>query len=101
MRRQRIERLVEADEIARDQLRALMDQLVISVLAVRARRAPNNRSRLIAHTVAIQIDALAVALHVELFKVGGQTTEIMIVRQNRDRLSAEKIVVPDANQSQE
>ena len=38
--RQRAQRLHEADEIARDQLRPLMDQLVERMLAVRARARP-------------------------------------------------------------
>ena len=37
--------LREADEVARDELRALVDQLVVGVLAVRARLAPHDRAR--------------------------------------------------------
>ena len=38
--------LREPDEVARDQLRALVDQLVVGVLAVRARLAPDDRAGL-------------------------------------------------------
>ena len=42
---QRIERLAETDEVARDQPGALMDQLVERVLAIGARLAPVDRAR--------------------------------------------------------
>ena len=42
---ERVERLREADEVARDQLRALVDQLVEGVLPVGARLAPVDRRR--------------------------------------------------------
>ena len=44
---QRVERLGEADQVDRDQLRALVDQLVEAVLAVGARLAPVDRAGLV------------------------------------------------------
>ena len=43
----RVERVREADEVARDQARALVDQLVEGVLPVGARLAPVDRPRLV------------------------------------------------------
>ena len=44
---QRIQRLAEADDVARNHSRSLVDQLVERVLTVRAGLAPINRSGLI------------------------------------------------------
>ncbi len=43
----RVERLAEADQVDRDQLRALVDQLVEAVLPVRARLTPVHRAGLV------------------------------------------------------
>ncbi len=44
---ERVERLREADEVDRDELRPLVDQLVEAVLAVRPGLAPEDRARLV------------------------------------------------------
>ena len=44
---ERVERLREADEVDRDELRPLVDQLVEAVLAVRPRLAPEDRAGLV------------------------------------------------------
>ena len=49
----RIQRLPEADEVALDQLRSVMDELIERVLAVRSRLAPVNGSRLIGGARAV------------------------------------------------
>ena len=43
---ERVERLAERDEVARNEPRALVDQLIEGVLAVGARFSPVNRSGL-------------------------------------------------------
>ncbi len=50
--------------------------------------------------MAVAIDALAVALHVELLQVGRQAVQILVVRQHRVRLGAEEVRVPDAEQAE-
>jgi len=65
-----VQRLPEADEVHRDELGALVDELVEGVLAVRARLAPDDRSGLTVDRSAREVDALSVALHVPLLKVG-------------------------------
>src|SRR5262249_1137328 len=63
---QRGEALAESDEVARDELRALMDQLVERMLTVGAGLAPVDRAGLIRDSLAVSRDALATALHGEL-----------------------------------
>ncbi len=91
----------EADEVGRDELGALVDQLVVGVLAVGARGAPDDRAGLPLHRVAVALDRLAVGLHVELLEVGGELRQVVRVRQHRVGLGVEEVVVPDAQQAQE
>jgi hypothetical protein len=70
---ERIQGFCEPDEIARNQLGALVDELVKRVLAVGARLAPVNRSCLVIDLHALECDVLAVALHGELLQVGRET----------------------------
>ena len=46
-------RLGEADEVGRDDLGALVDQLVVGVLPVGAGRAPHHRTGLPVHRVSV------------------------------------------------
>ena len=55
---QRIERLRERDEVARDQPRPLMDQLVERVLTVRPRLAPVDRAGLGSDALALSVTCL-------------------------------------------
>ena len=65
---ERVQRPGEADEVARDQPRALVDQLVEGVLAVGARLAPDDRAGVVVDGLAREVDVLAVRLHVELLR---------------------------------
>ena len=89
------ERVVGArahDEIRRDEPRALVEQLVERVLPVRARLTPDDGARRVRRdATAVAIDALAVALHVELLKKRRQEIQVLVVRQDRVRLGAEEI----------
>ena len=88
----------ERDEVARDEPRALVDQLIEGVLAVGARLAPVDRAGVVRDLVAVERHVLAVALHRQLLEVGGEALEVLLVRQHRDRLRAEEVGVPDAEQ---
>src|SRR5207245_7978154 len=94
----RIQRLAEADEIASDKPRSLMEQLEERMLAVSAGLAPVNRPRLIIHALAAEGDALAVALHCELLQIGGEALEILLVGQHGNGRRIQKIVIPDRQQ---
>src|ERR1039458_3544305 len=99
MASERIERPAETDEVARDQFRPLVDELVERMLAVGAGLAPVNRSRLIIDGRAFERDVLAVGFHRQLLEIGGKALEVLLVRQYRDGLRTEEIVVPDSEQA--
>src|SRR6266704_804110 len=61
-----VQSLVEPDEVTGDQFGSLVDKLVESVLAVGPRVSPDNRTSLIVHLPAFQVDMLPVALQVAL-----------------------------------
>src|SRR5206468_1092136 len=67
------------DEIHRDLLSALVQQLVKGVLARRAGRAPDDRRRGVVGLVPVAVHALAVRFHLELLKVGRQIAQILAV----------------------
>ena len=95
----RIQGLGKGDEIAGDEPRPLMDQLIEGMLAVGARLAPVDRAGVVVDACAVERDVLAVALHGELLQVGGKALEILLVGQHGDGLGAEEIVVPDREQT--
>src|SRR5262245_48822582 len=95
-----VEGLTEPDEIARDQLCPLVNQLIEGMLAVRPGLSPDDRSGFIRDVPALEIGLLAVAFHIELLEVSRKAAKVMVVRQNRHGLGAEEVVVPDAKKSE-
>ena len=95
---ERVEARCEADEVARDQPRALVDQLVEAVLPVRPRLAPEDRAGVDVDRRRVDPDALAVRLHRQLLEVGGEPLEVLVVRQHGDGLRVEEVRVPDGEQ---
>jgi hypothetical protein len=95
---QRSERVANAMKVAGDQPRALMNQLIERMLAVGAGFAPVNRAGLVIHFFPVERDVLAVALHRQLLKIRGKAFQVLFVGQNRHRLRAEKVVVPNRQQ---
>ena len=93
---QRRQRLAEGDEVARDEPRPLVNQLVERVLAVGARFAPIDGAGIVVHRRPLQRHVLAVALHRQLLQVGREPLQVLLVGQHRDGLRAEEVVVPDA-----
>jgi hypothetical protein len=86
--------LSERDEIARNEPRALMNELVERVLAVGAGFPPKDRAGIIGDPLAFAGDTLAVALHRQLLKVRREPLQVLLVRQNRYGLGVEKVGVP-------
>src|SRR5579884_2972272 len=93
-----IQWLTEANEVARDQLGPLMDKLIERMLAVRTGLSPEDWPGLVAYGRAIERHALAITLHRELLQVGGEAFEILVIREHRDGLRAEEVIVPDDQQ---
>src|SRR6185437_2958639 len=88
-------------EVARDQARALMDQLVKRMLAVGAGFAPVDRASWAVDALTRQRDVLAVRFHRQLLQVGRKALEVLRVRQHSDSLCTEEIVVPDGQQAEQ
>jgi hypothetical protein len=57
-------------KVARDDAAALMEELVERMLAVGAGLAPEHRAGGGADRVAVAVDLLAVALHLQLLQIG-------------------------------
>src|SRR3954449_3555271 len=87
--------LGEGDEVAGDQARSQMNQLVEGMLAVGAGLAPIDRPGVAPDRRAREGDALAVALHRQLLQMGGKALQVLLVGEDPDRLRAEEVVVPD------
>lgn len=92
----RVMRLDRRKEIARDELRPLINELIERMLAVRARLAPNNLTSLVVDDVAVAIDALAVAFHIDLLEISGKTAHVLVISENRLSFGAPEIIVPNA-----
>src|SRR5438445_2132383 len=90
----RVERLVERDEVAWNEPRSLMNQLVERVLAVCAWLAPIDRAGIVGDLVAIQGDVFAVTLHRQLLQISWESLQVLLVWQHCDCLGAEKVVIP-------
>ena len=90
-----------SDEVARNHLGALVDQLVEGVLAVGARFAPEDRAGLVVHALRVTIDGLAGGFHVRLLEVGGEAVQVLVVREHRVAGSAEEVVVPHADEGED
>lgn len=84
----RVERLDRGEEVAGDELGALVDELVEGVLSVGSSLSPDDRARLIVDPRAVLGDELAVRLHVALLEVVGELVEVLIVGEERLGLGA-------------
>ena len=96
-----VEAVGRGDEVARNHLGALVDQLVEGVLAVRARFAPEDRTRLVVHALGIAVNGLAVGFHVGLLEVGGKAVQVLVVREHGIAGSAKEVVVPHTDEGED
>ena len=69
---QRRERVTERDEVARNQPRALVNQLVERVLPVGARLAPVNRARVVAHPLPSIVTCFPLLSMVNCWRYAGK-----------------------------
>ena len=92
-------RLAEADEIGGNQLRALMKELIETVLSVRSGLAPDDRAGLPFDFVVVLRDVFAVAFHIDLLQMRGEAVHGLVIREDGVGLGAEEVVVPDAEES--
>ena len=89
------------DEVARNHLGALVDELVEGVLAVGARFAPEDRTGLVVDAQGVAVNSLAVGFHVGLLEVSGEAVQVLVVREHRVAGSAEEVVVPNADEGED
>src|SRR5690606_28939224 len=79
---ERIVTLTKSDEIAGDELRPLMNQLVEGMLSVGAWFTPDDGACFISDSGAVTCHPLAVALHVELLQISREAFEVLVIRQD-------------------
>ena len=75
-----------------------MDELEEGVLAVGAGLAPHDRAGRRIGGRAVELDVLAVALHLQLLEIGGKAPEPLVIGDHAVRGVAEDVAVPDAEQ---
>ena len=95
----RVRGVDERDEVGRDELGALVNQLVEGVLAVGARLAPEDLARGAGQLGAIPTDALAVGLHGELLEISGEAVHVLVVGKHGMALGAEEVDVPHVEEA--
>ena len=93
---QRIKCLTEGDKVARNQPRALVNQLIERMLPVRPGFTPIDRPGIVVDLFAIQSDVLAVTLHRQLLQISRKSFQVLLVGQDGDRLRIKEVRVPDA-----
>ena len=97
----RVRGVDERDEVGRDELGALVDQLVEGVLAVGAGLAPEDLAGLGGNGGAIPTHRLAVGLHGQLLQVGREAVQVLVVRQHGVRGNLEEVAVPDVEHAEQ
>ena len=81
-------------------MRALVQQLEKSVLAVNAGFAPNNRAGFGGHGRAVALHLFAVGFHVKLLDEFGQAVQVLVVWRDDVAAAAVKIDIPNAEHPQ-
>src|SRR5262249_13158104 len=93
---ERIQCLIKRYEVARNQSRSLMDQLVKRMLTVRSRFTPVNRAGIAGDFASIKCDVFAVALHRQLLEISRESLQVLLVRKDRYCRGTKEVVVPDS-----
>jgi hypothetical protein len=93
-----VQRLLETNEVCRDQFGTLMNELKKGMLRVGSWLSPNDGSGLVANWFAIAANALAVAFHDTLLQVRRQFLQILGIRYQGFSLGPIKVVVPNTQE---
>src|SRR5215469_1147273 len=94
-----IERLNECDEVARDEPRPLMNQLIKGVLSIGSWFTPIDRASVASDGFALECDMFSIALHCQLLEIRWKAFQVLLIRQNGHRLCVEEVVVPNREQA--
>lgn len=97
----RVQGLDRSEEITRDQLGTLVDELIESVLAVGSGLSPDDRSSLVVDLLAGLGDALSIGFHVSLLEVVSELVEVLVVREQSLGLRAVEVIVPDTDEGKD
>src|SRR5215510_3571125 len=95
MAAERIARFREGDKVTRNEPGSLVDQLIEGVLSIGPWFAPVDWTSVKGHPVAIESHMFAVALHRQLLEICGKALQILLIREDGNRLGAEEVVVPN------
>ena len=76
-----------------------MDELEEGMLAIGARLAPHHRTGRGIGGRSVELDVLAVALHLQLLEIGGETPKPLVIGDHAVGGVAENVAVPAAQQS--
>ena len=87
------------EQVEGNDLRSLVDELEEGVLTVGARLAPHHRAGRRIGGRTVELDVLAVALHLQLLEIGGETSEPLVVRDHAMSGVSEDVAVPHAEQA--
>ena len=82
------------NDVGTEVSRALMEQLVVGVLADGPGRAPENRRGVMFDRLPLGRHALAITLHGELLQKVGQVGELLSVRQHHMGIGAQIVGLP-------
>ncbi len=88
-----------SDEVHRDQMLSLVNELKVSVLAVIAQTAPQNGPGCNARFCAVVVNLFTVGLHVHLLNEGREFGQGVVLWCDEVSGSLQKISVPNAKQS--
>src|SRR5262245_10144081 len=75
----RVVRFYGSNEVAWNQLRALMDELIEGVLPVGAWFTPDDGAGRYVYRLTVTVDVLTVTLHVPLLKVSSETVHVLVI----------------------
>ena len=97
----RVRGVDERDEVGRNQLRALVDQLVEGVLAVGARLAPEDLAGVGGDRGAVPTHGLAVGFHGQLLQIRREAVQVLVVREHRVGCGVEEVAVPHVEHAEQ
>src|SRR5215469_11797698 len=98
---ERVQRLCKGNEVAGNQARTLVNELIERVLAVGAGLAPIDGPGWAVDMLTFKRDMFPVAFHGQLLKVSGETLQILFVRQHCNGFRSKEIGVPDSEQAKQ
>src|SRR6516164_4661329 len=98
---ERVQRLCKGNEVAGNQARTLVNELIERVLGVGAGLAPIDGPGWAVDMLTFKRDMFPVAFHGQLLKVSGETLQILFVRQHCNGFRSKEIGVPDSEQAKQ